>query len=461
MLTEEWQDSGLAERRVLIPAIVNTSFLARVVGRVGKEPFSSVWSNLVWGWCRVHYGKYRSSPGRELESYFAAWAVNNGDKDLRQLVERFLISLSEEYTREQSQDQQVRLDLAESHFNTVLLQKLREELEASLTRGQTATALERTTAFRKIELSSPPSSNILEDVELQRSSLEEKQKVLIRYSGAAGEFFGDEFSENSLVAFMAPPKSKKSWTLLDTAWRGMMQGHQVAYFQVGDMTAGQVMRRFDVRAAYRPLKNKVVRLPVAMTVMDRKQPPHIEYAARVYEEKLSVVEAHAAYLKWCEKSKGRIHLFYHPTMTITALDIRNTLESYEREDIHFPIVILDYAGNLGPMDARERPDLQVAHTWAMLRQISEGGRCVVTADQSNKEGFKTWVLTKSNFGGSKMILAHVTAFLGINQTDEERGIQVIRYNFVVRREDEFTETKCLYASSCLDVANPLVITVLP
>jgi hypothetical protein len=60
-----------------------------------------------------------------------------------------------------------------------------------------------------------------------------------------------------------------------------------------------------------------------------------------------------------------------------------------------------------------------------------------------------------------MILAHCTAFLGVNMTDEEKQRGILRYNFVVRREDAYSESFCLYAGSYLAAADPLAVTTLP
>ena len=59
-----------------------------------------------------------------------------------------------------------------------------------------------------------------------------------------------------------------------------------------------------------------------------------------------------------------------------------------------------------------------------------------------------------------MIFAHVTSMIGINITDEERQSGIIRYNFAVRREEQFSENRCLHCASCLDVCNPIVVSCL-
>jgi hypothetical protein len=456
--------SNEQERRILLAAITSTNFLARVASRVGKEPLRSRFGNLIWRWCEVHVAKYRVAPKEKIETLFAEWARSNSDKDLHASVSRLLSQLSGQYDKEtEESDTSFLLDLAENLFNEIRLERFQEDLANKLESGELSPALQLVQEFPRLNLRTQPRIDILRDEEAQKKALEEKQRVLVRYSGAAGEFFGEELAEDSFVAFMAPPKSAKSFTLQDIAWHAMKQGRRVAYFQVGDLSFNQVMRRFQKRALRRPQNKGTIRYPISMVLPEgHRELAMVEHEERVFAEDADWSLAEKRLRSIADKTKGSINLSYHPTKTISAAGVQAVLRGWDEEGHIANVVCVDYAGNLASENGKADFVHQTTETWATLRQISEMRKClVVTAQQSNKEGFSSWVLSRKHFSESKMILAHVTAFLGINATDEEKGRGIIRYNYVCARERDFRESFCLYTAGCLAIANPIVLSCLP
>lgn len=455
---------GSQERQVLTACIVKSEFLGRVIGKLEDEPFRSRWSNIIWGWCKRHYTKYREAPVKKIEAYLEQYAQKTKDQELISNISRYLGSLSGEYER-LTEDIDVRfaLDNAQKHFNLVRLDQLREEIASLLEKGMVDQALSARDSFKKISLEEVSGINILEDYEVTRDALESKQKVLVRYPGAAGEFIGEELSEDALVAFMAQTKGGKSYTLLDVAWRAMRQSRQVAYFQVGDMSQAQLTRRILRRAAYRPIDPRVVLYPQSIVVPEGgRSLAMVDYEDKVFDKKLDIEAAKRAYKAITAKSGGRIWVSCHPIKTISAVDIQNILEEWDKTGRRCEVVIVDYAYNLTPVNPKDILREQVAYTWAILRQISQMRKClVVTASQTIREGFSSWVLTRKHFADSRDILIHVTSFMGINMTDEEKSRGIMRLNFVVRREEAFSETYCLYNASCLPAAAPMVVSALP
>lgn len=454
---------GATERRLLIAFICNSEFLQRVVPKWDKDGlFRSMWSNLIASWCVKYHKKHDTAPGRIIESLFEQWCKTANDADTKKLVERFLIGLSSEYKQSKTDSHTHLIDIAETHFNEVKAENLHLAIKTRLAKGQIQAVLEEVQQFRRVELSAPAAIDVLRDQAAQQSALSSKQKVLIRYPGPAGEFFGEELSEDSFVAFIAPIKSYKSQMLLDVAWRAMRQGNSVAYFQVGDLSTNQIMRRFHKRAAYRPLGKRVMRLPVGIIApTDARDLPTIEYEDRVFEQAISWNLAKRAFEKHARQSQGNLWLFRHPILSVTIADIQSTLESWDRNGDRAGVVVIDYAENLAPINQKQNPLDQIAETWARMKQVAEMRRClVITASQSNKEGFKAWVLTRSNFSGNKMKLAHVTAAIGINATDEERDSEIMRLNYLVRREERYSETQCLWCAMCLDIASPIVVSTM-
>lgn len=457
MQTEE--RNGTIERRIIIAYITSDQFLARCVGKLEKEPFRSRGANLLWSWCEDHYREFGEAPKEKIGVYFERWAASTNNRDVESQISRLLSGLSEESLHIPEQDLNFVLDLAEKHLNEVKLEKLQEQIRLNNSRGKSELSLADTENFRRLKLRTPDFVDVLADKAAQRKAFEHRENVLIRMPGPAGDFFGDELSEDSFVAFLAGPKVGKSWYLLNIAWHGMRQGNKVAYFQIGDMTKNQILSRIQTRAARRPLKAKKTRIPRSVLLPEgKREMALVEYEDRVFEKDLSWKGIEKA----LSKIKGDFRISCHPVETVTVHDIRSVLEDLDRTGYVAKIVVIDYLDNLAATDTKLPTHEQVAYTWALLRQLSEVRKClVVTASQSNTEGYSSWILTRKNFSRSKMSLAHVTSMIGINQTDEEKRLGIQRLNFIVRRSEGFSETKCLYCIGYLDGADPMRLSVLP
>lgn len=460
--------NAAAERRVLIGCITHTNFLKRLSGKsLGDSPFRSSWSNLIFGWCLDYFQKYGKAPRRKIEYLLERWASKSTDKDTAELVNRFLGSLNREYIKLSKEiETDFAVDQAELYFNEVRLEKVRDEIDRRVQRGQVQAAIQAHRAFVPVQLKGADYIDVLGDRKAQKRAFSSQQEALIDYPGPAGKFFGTEFGKDAFVGVMASSKGGKSYFMLDAAWRAIRQGRRVAYFQVGDLSETQIMRRFMRRANFRPFAPKIMKIPTSITLPIAGERGNtiarIETKDRVFEDGMTWEEAQRGMIRAKKKYGDNLRLICYPVGVPTVPDIQNCLDSLDQQGWVAEVVIIDYAGNLAPTDMKENPVQQTSRNWALMRQLSQVRGClVVTANQSNKEGFRAYVLTRSNFADSKMILAHVTAFIGINRTNEEQAQQIMRYNFVARREEQFNETYCLHCAGCLDAANPIVVSTLP
>jgi replicative DNA helicase len=159
---------------------------------------------------------------------------------------------------------------------------------------------------------------------------------------------------------------------------------------------------------------------------------------------------------------GTFRLSCHPNGSMSVPGIETRLDAWGRAGWKPDIVVIDYADILAPIDTRQDKRHQVDETWKRLRGLSQKRHvCVITASQADAASYKVKTLDKSNFSESKTKLAHVNAFIGINATADERDKQLRRLNFIVRREESYSEQECLYVAGCLAIANPMIVTILP
>jgi hypothetical protein len=151
-----------------------------------------------------------------------------------------------------------------------------------------------------------------------------------------------------------------------------------------------------------------------------------------------------------------LRLSCHSNSTISIDGVQSILHDWEREEWVPDVVAIDYADILAPPHGiRETLD-QTDETWKRMRRMSQDMHClVVTASQSNAAAYtaKDNTLGRKHFSGRKTKLAHVNAMIGINCSEADKKLGVMRLNWVVRRNAQFSEQNAVTVAGCLGVAN--------
>jgi len=450
------------ERRVLTGMIVDKIVLGRIYAKYEPGMFQSKWANLIARWCVKYYKKYEKAPLNQIEELYERWSTKSKDKHTINLMERFLGGLSDEYEQaEKESNSDYLIDLAGRHFNQVKIKRLMEEMESSLDDGTPEKAAEMVASYNQIEMGVGEGIDILQDKEAIREAFLDKQEPLITYPGALGRFFKPALERDAFVAFVGPDKVGKSFWLIDISYRAMTQRKRVAYFEAGDQSKNQVMRRLMTRISKRPIYPCTVDIPTSIEFDKETRQALVDWNSQPFKKKMSWQHAY----KKCKKlmrikvksKESYFKLSCHPNSTLSIRIIQSILQNWARDGWVPDVIVIDYADILDMSHPKlEGRDL-IDETWKRLRSMSQIYHClVVTATQSDAAAYGTRVITKENFSGDKRKNAHVTGMIGLNQTDAEKKDGVTRLNWVVLREGKFRETKCVHVAGCLGVANPAI-----
>jgi len=456
---------GSDERKILTAMIVSRSVLSRITTKWDGKLFKSKWSNLVGNWCIKFFKRFDDAPAKSIEGLFEKWASKTEDNKTIDLIEKFLAGLSSAYDGGDINTNYI-VDLAGSYFNRVGVRKLVTSVEASLDNGDLEEGLQTVENFKKIEIGSKMAVDVMQDDEALRAAFEAQKEALIRFPGDLGKFFGNSFCRDSLIAFLGPEKRGKTWWLLDVAWRAMLQRRRVALFEVGDMSQDQVMQRLVVRASRQPLRGSKIKYPTHIERKKKDQYANCELVEKKFKTELTWQAAKKARDKICKtriKSKNPyLKLSCHPNSTISVAGIEAELASWELNEGWVPdVIVIDYADILHMPGGGDDERSKINHAWMALRALSQKLHCcVVTATQADAASYTQYIIRRSNFSGDKRKLAHVTGMIGINQTAEEKEDQIQRLNWVVLREREFSENRCVHVAGCLAIGNPAVKSTL-
>lgn len=253
--------------------------------------------------------------------------------------------------------------------------------------------------------------------------------------------------------------------LMDLCWRAMLQRRRVMFYSVGDLTMPQVRRRFAARACGRPIK------PAKDIVVPKELVKEGKYwkalgVTKSYEGHLGPKDFKDKYdelRKYKLKSNDTfLRLWSYPSSSVRASDIKAQATLLMHQGWRPDVVVVDYADILAPENGAAETRDQINATWKTLNSIRQELDClVVTATQANAASYTSDRLTMANFSEDKRKFAHVTAMIGINQTEAEKQDRIQRLNYIVRREDEFLSGRPLVCASNPKAFNPCVLSVWP
>lgn len=455
---------GSDERRILTAMIVDKTVLARVASKWDPRDglFRSEWANTVAGWCVDYWDRYLRAPKQHVEGLYEAWAEDHPNEDAVALVGRFLGHLSDEW--EQASDgvnADYITDLAGRHFNRVRLERLSDAIQGHVDGGDLERAEKLVATWGRMEMGSGAGVDVLNNEEAVLHAFAAKSDPLVEYPGALGKFFGDALERDALVAFMGPEKRGKTWWLMDVAWQAMRQHRRVAFFEVGDLSQAQIMRRFMVRAARRPTRSGTYLIPTGVEIDTDTGQCEVLTKERTWDDPLDGPTAWAACQQAMRKDvrakEGLLRLSTHPNDSISVAGVRSIIQGWDRQGWTPDVVVVDYADILAtPAGTAESRD-QINATWKQLRALSQQYHClVVTATQADAASYAAETMRRWNFSEDKRKLAHVTGMVGLNATEEEKERGLMRLNWIVLRESEYSESKCVHVAGCLPLARPAI-----
>ncbi len=446
---------GTEEKRILTAMITDLVVLGKLANGF-KDPFRSAWANLVGSWCVSFYNKYGKAPGRHIEHLFEEWASTNEGEDSVKFIRRFLAGLSAEYKElSRGSNSQYILDLSANYLTGVRVQRLKDQIENALESGAVDKAATMIQTFSPMQVASTSLINISSDTAAWESAFNQTREPLISYTGklaGLGEFFGDSLSRDSFIAFQAPEKRGKTFWLMELAVKAAEEGRRVIFFAVGDMSQSQMLYRFGIRFSKRPRKDKPVKWPSFLTVEEDEA--SVEHDVKELEPvTLEIVKKKLA-------SVPDLILGCYPNSSINVAGIKSVLREKERESGWVPdVVVIDYADILAPPIGVAETRDQINATWKQLRALSQEFHClVVTATQSDAASYDVRTIGRANFSEDKRKYAHVSGMVGINATATEQRQGVSRLNWLVLRESEFDESKCVYVAGCVALGRPAVLS---
>ncbi len=494
------------ERRIITGMIVSKDYLDRVQRFWDSTLLESPELRTIADWCMEYYRKYNRAPDANIESiYMTALKEANISKSQGEYIEELLNSLSDEYGRDTRFNSAYLYDQTVKYLKARELQRHNEEVQGLVDMGRVEEA-------ERLAQSYVPTIAVDSEVGLDLSSEEALERVeraftetgqgVLTYPGALGAMWNEHLIRGGFVSFLAPEKRGKTFWLLELSLRAVRQRANVAFFEAGDMTESQILKRICIYVAKRsdrerycqerfpPVGDCIYNQLNLCTRSDRncdhgifegideeamrrnfaqfinldtlsekfKEYPEYEPCDSIGCEKrwgsvwirkvkrttpLTAKQAKTSLKAFFQRYRRRFKLATYPAGILTVSEIKRILNDWEKYDGFVPdIIVVDYADLLSADDGKVSEFRhRQDHIWKSLRALSQERHVLVlTATQADADSYKKGTLSLSNFSEDKRKYAHVTAQYGLNQDPygREKRLGIMRINEIVVREGEFS-----------------------
>lgn len=490
------------ERRIIIGMITNTDYLTQIRDVYQSKLLSSSMAKRLATWCIEYFDKYGKAPGKYIEDIYFQKLKAGLPKDIAEEISQDILpGLSDEYV--QSKEELIPLVAdTRSFFVAQSLIDHAQKIQSLIESGEVGAAQALANNFKGI-MPDEDSTLSFDEVNALRAlkiAFQEAEKPLLHFPRALGEFWDDQFIPGGLIGIMASEKRGKTFLLMYIARLAVRQGLKVAFFQAGDMTQNQQLRRFAINLTKISDKEKYCgkmyegRLDCLHNQLDTCNRPDRECEFGVFtkftekdirkqvtqEDLIEALKENPKYKPcyncaefktnkwgtiWLEElfidgpltyqeakkawkkyyfgpAKGKIRLSTHSNGTLTNSIIKSKLNFWEKKHNFIPdIILVDYADLLEDEGKDERSKQN--KVWKGLRSISQeerGGKMplVIAPTQADANSYEIHTIKLKNFSEDKRKYAHVTAMYGLNQDPDgrERKLGIMRINEIVIREGE-------------------------
>lgn len=509
------------ERRIVTGLIISTEYINSIRKFWDGKLLGSKTAKRIASWCIEFYDQYRTAPGKEIESIFVKKTKGMKDSDVAD-IEDIIASLSDEYEHQEKFNVPYLVDQTVQHFEDVSLREFIQDVTESLDEGNILEAKKAATSYSppvNVDSTGIDLSNKEELVAAIDLAFRSTSQPIVKYARQLGDFLNQQLVRGGFVAFMGPEKRGKSWILMDMAVRAARQKANVAYFQAGDMTQEQQLKRISIHLAkksdqerycgkmYEPVRDCVWNQLGTCKLKERQcdfgpfeGKEFQDLRNMPYEELLKSVKENPDYKPcrncskywkskwgcvWLEevdsgpplgpelakkelekffvKNNRRFRISTHTSGTLTPREIDNTLDLWEKRDgFVADMIVVDFA-DIMASDLKGEFRHQENDKWMKLRGISQKRHALlVTATWSDSGSYDTDRLSLKNFSEDKRKYGHVTAMYGLNQDKKgrEKEIGIMRINEIVIREDAFLNSNEVFVLQNLKRGQPCLSSFL-
>lgn len=437
------------ESRILGELITSGELLGKIRTIVDPTLFESPISRVVGQWVLDYYDRMQDAPGKAISDIFIARGSELNDAD-RELVHAFLKNCSASW---KPTNVKYAEDVASRFFQQRSLDRLSDSLKSKAGSGNIDAAQRLIAEYVKPEVVHSRSISLLNGTKHIQHAFQNEDEELFALRGGMNRLVGGPLCRGELVAFLAPPKSGKTWWMIDTAIVALTRGQKVLFVSL-EMTEDQMIRRFWESlsgcsrfggtvegSAFEDAGNGKYNL-----VLGERTTTRVDLT----DEGIQRIQS-----RYLALNDDNLKFRCYPTGTLTLQKLQSELKVIEVFEHFIPdVIVIDYADIMALPPGKEKRH-QLDSLWMGLKGISnERNILVVTASQTGREtvGGKRDA-DESNIAEAVSKVNHVNRMITINRSKKDKQMCIYRMSCQTMRDGKECFDQ-LVVSNCLEIGRP-------
>ena len=216
------------------------------------------------------------------------------------------------------------------------------------------------------------------------------------------------WGRKELTCLMGPAKSGKSMSLIGFALAASMAGYNVCYVTL-EVAARIIADRSDANLGNTSMGN-------------------LTSAIGLIKSRVAAKKAAGA---------GAMDIFDYPTGTLSPTDLRRLITQRQAAGTNYDLIVVDYADLMRPDSVSSESRENSKQVYVGLRQVSyEFNAAVLTATQTNREGFKAVAGKMEHVSEDINKARTVDLLISLNASEEERLRGEARIYFAASRNQK-------------------------
>lgn len=435
------------ESRILGNLITSTELLGKVRSIVDPTLFESPLSRIVGQWVLDYFDHFNAAPEKAVSDIYIARRAELNDAD-GALVQNFLKNCSASW---KPTNVGYAEKMASDFFQQRSLDRLADNLKQKASSGNVDGAQRLIAEYVKPEIVHSRSVDLLHGVSPIQHAFQNEDEEMFGLRGGLNRLVGGPLCRGELVAFLAPPKSGKTWWMIDTADTAMTRGQKVLFISC-EMTEDQVVRRFWQSLS--GCSRWGEQAPGSMFQKNGNKWDLIQGERTTRKVDLDGGSIEAIQKRYLEFG-GDIKLRCYPPRTLTLQKLKSELKVLAVFENFVPdVIVLDYADIMALPPGKERR-LQLDELWLGLRNITlDMNNLIVTASQTGREtvGGKRDA-DESNIAEAVSKVNHVTRMVTINRSKRDKQLGIYRMSCQTMRDGRESFDQ-LVVVNCLEIGRP-------
>lgn len=431
------------ERQLVTHLIMSKQFAQEIFPILDPHVLKTRYAQVVSKWVLEFWERFDDVPVKAIQDIYLEKKATIRDPEEQQSVGEFLQNLSDSY--EPDGNISFYITQAEKYLKTLSLEKMVVDIQNALQQNAPHLAEGVVANYKRVGRPEGDGYSLTEEPGDIISAFTEEAEVALMYPGVLGKVVGP-CRRGDLNAFIAPMKRGKTWALLYSAIEAMAQNKKVIFITL-EMPKAQIIRRAWQALTGSPKHDTTVTIPyyAAEKEPNEPDPPKDDEVAKWRVEHrdakkkavpLNNVEATQADMRKLHRG-GDCRFVPMPSKATTVRDIETVIDNLRYyNNYNADVVIIDYADLMGAKASDYRHQLD--EIWSNLRRVAqERDILILTATQTNRGGLSGEDLTLENTAEDIRKLAHVSKLIALNQTTEQKKLQIMRWKVLIDRDEQF------------------------